>query len=568
MIAARQPAPLRLQVKDVNGRRRARAASPPAHACPAAAATSCTGAAAAAGGGSAPSSDALLLGLAAAAAAVALLAAAVADAAAAQRVRVPRARTPGPRAARADALVDSFPNASISANLLPAALPVRPTAGVVEGPGGGGWYIAGLDAASAATVALLADDGAQLWRATVGRADASNEGASPPAPPPARAASRRRTRNLTIACAPPSPLLPPVYALATDASGNVYVGGRLARPVDAATGGGAFVASFDPAGAARWVTTFGSVASRDAVRGLVAGESGSLYAGGGVGTLSALFEGAAGGSNSMRPLMVKLAAADGATLFSLRPDPVKAGVDEEITSLAVDSSRSTLVYAGGTQAGSAGVVYKFEDKDIVASYRLKASGPVAAVVASTERPLRFAAVGGCFLNRIVSDGTTFTESTTRMEDRGSCLGDARGAAFRGRDETIVVLVEGPGRSRPELLLYSDASGGLVGRAAAPAGSASATRGPALSGDARALIVGAVGSGTSARTFVGGAELSQQAELVKKSLANAASGAPTGAPDKSVWVKVAAIGGSAAVFVGGVLITMVIVAYNKRTGEPA
>lgn len=291
-----------------------------------------------------------------------------------------------------------------------------------------------------------------------------------------------------------------------------------------------------------------------------------MYAGGRVGSTSPIFSGSSSDSNVFRPMLAKLSNIDGSMEFLLTPEPVEGGEEEYITSLAVDTSDASLVYAGGKQGSDRGSAYKFNDKDIAASYRLKSSGPVTAISASSSTPGRIAVVGGCYLNRIDSQGTTFIEFPTKIESDGECIGEPRGLAHRdslSEDGTLVVLVQHKDELKPELLLFQDKNGWLVGRAPAEAELTGNAHGPLLSGDSLAIISGV----DKSDTFLGGADLTTQTGLLAEAQIKAANAAES-SKKRNMFVIIAAAGGAAGVFVAGILIVGIIVAYTKTTGDPA
>lgn len=377
-----------------------------------------------------------------------------------------------------------------------------------------------------------------------------------------------------------------MLAVTVDSLGNAYIGGRLGNDLvttvptvvvangttsdgsdtESVQTAGAFVAAFTSSGFDIWSATVGSTPGGDCIHALVEGRTGAIYAGGRVGTTSSIFEDSSSGTNVYRPMLAKLSTTDGKMDFLLTPDPVKAGTDEYITSLAVDTSDASLVYGGGKQGEEKGTVYKFDDKDIQASYTLKNSGPVEAISASSSTSGRIATVGGCYLNRINSQGTTFVEFPTKMEEDDVCIGEPRGVAHRdslSEDGSLVVLVQSSATLQPELLLFQDKNGWLVGRAPGATPLTGNAHGPLLSQDSLAVVSGVDGSDT----FVGGADLTTQTGLLRKAETTAEETAES-KKTRNLYVVIAAAGGGAAVFVGGFLIVGLITAYTKTTGTPA
>lgn len=372
-----------------------------------------------------------------------------------------------------------------------------------------------------------------------------------------------------------------MHAVAIDDLGNPYMAGRLGKdlvtvvPTDLLANGtdietkkeaGAFVSAFTSTGTGLWTATVGSVAAGDCFHALAQAQTGAMYAGGRVGTASPIFSGSSTDDNVFRPMLAKLSKIDGSMEFLLKPEPVQGGAEEYITSLAVDSSDASLVFAGGKQGSEKGTVYKFNDKNIQASYRLKNSGPVTAISASSSTSGRIATVGGCYLNRMNSEGTKFTEFTTKIEADGKCIGESRGIAYRdslSEDGAIMVLVQHEETLKPELLLFLDKNGWLVGRAPATNSLTGIAHGPLLSGDSLGVIAGVDGSDT----FLGGTDLTTQTGLLKQAEIKAAETAES-LKERNLFVVITAAGGGAAVFVGGLLIVGVIVAYTKTTGDPA
>lgn len=373
-----------------------------------------------------------------------------------------------------------------------------------------------------------------------------------------------------------------MLAVAIDASGNPYMAGRLGKDLvtivetnlladgadlESVKEAGAFVSAFTSSGIGLWTATVGSVPANDCFHALVQGRSGTMYAGGRVGSTSPVFSGSSpDDDNVLRPMLAKLSNIDGSMEFLLTPEPVKGGDDEYITSLAVDTSDASLVYAGGKQDTDRGTVYKFNDKDIVSSYRLKDSGPVTAISASSSTSGRIATVGGCYLNRMDSEGTTFIEFPTKIEADGECIGEPRGIAHRdslSEDGALLVLVQHGEGLTPELLLFQDKNGWLTGRAPGTASLTGPAHGPLLSGDSLGVISGVDGIDT----FVGGTDLTTQTGLLRKAETTAAETAES-LRERNLFVVIAAAGGGAVVFVSGLVIVGVIVAYTKTTGDPA
>lgn len=373
-----------------------------------------------------------------------------------------------------------------------------------------------------------------------------------------------------------------VLAVAIDASGNPYMAGRLGKDLitvvqtdllangtdlESVKKAGAFVSAFTSTGTGLWTATVGNVAAGDCFHALAQGRSGTMYAGGRVGSTSPIFSGSSSEDvNVLRPMLAKLSNTDGSMEFLLKPEPVKGGEEEYITTLAVDTSDDSLVYAGGKQEKDRGTVYKFNDKDIVASYRLKDSGPVAAISASSSTSGRFATVGGCYLNRLDSRGTTFIEFPTKIEADGKCIGEPQGIAHRdslSEDGALMVLVQQSEGLKPELLLFLDKNGWLVGRAPGATSLTGPAHGPLLSGDSLGVVAGVDGSDT----FVGGTDLTTQTGLLRKAEITAAETAES-LRERNLFVIIAAAGGGAVVFVGGLVIVGIIVAYTKTTGDPA
>lgn len=75
----------------------------------------------------------------------------------------------------ASSLPDVFPNASISKNLLPIGINVKPTGGIAAALGGG-YYFAGLDPDNLPTLVRLDEGGDLLWRSSIGTPSPLNQG--------------------------------------------------------------------------------------------------------------------------------------------------------------------------------------------------------------------------------------------------------------------------------------------------------------------------------------------------------------------------------------------------------
>lgn len=416
-------------------------------------------------------------------------------------------------------------------------------------------------------------------------------------------------------------LYSPVFALAVDSSDKVYVGGHLAvgispdeddaslaaslikdpaaivpptepegkieaaeetsgkillnstRRLGAAPGlktgtrqaiavGGAFVSCLNAEGKKEWTQVFGSSASVDVIRSIAAGSGSVIYAGGSVGGASPLLlEKADAASSTRHPLLLGLEKATGASSFATTPAAIEVGKDEEIVAIALDAVGGDVVFGGG-QVEDAGTLYKFEGKSMVASYKMKTAKTVVALGTSRLKGGYFITVGGCVLTRVANKGTQFVEYPLELRDVGGdkkCYGDAYGVAHRGEDDDAVVLVEDE-KGAPELLLYSDRLRGTIGRVTGLKGLVSDLKGLVLLSDETAVFAGSGGSGT----LVAGATVKTQRGLVK----TAEAAAKHRVQDLGLFVKIAAIGGSAFVIISGLLIVIIIVQYNKRTGEPA
>lgn len=74
-------------------------------------------------------------------------------------------------------LPDTFPNASISDNLLPRSINIRATGGIAATLGGG-YYLAGLDVDNVPTLVSLDETGVLRWSSSIGTSSPLNEGAS------------------------------------------------------------------------------------------------------------------------------------------------------------------------------------------------------------------------------------------------------------------------------------------------------------------------------------------------------------------------------------------------------
>lgn len=72
-------------------------------------------------------------------------------------------------------LPDTFPNASISENLLPTGINVRGTGGIATALGGG-YFIAGLDIDNVPTLVSMDETGDLLWTSSIGISSPFNEG--------------------------------------------------------------------------------------------------------------------------------------------------------------------------------------------------------------------------------------------------------------------------------------------------------------------------------------------------------------------------------------------------------
>lgn len=338
--------------------------------------------------------------------------------------------------------------------------------------------------------------------------------------------------------------------------------GLNADTIPATPVGGAFVSCLDAEGKKEWTQVFGWSGSGDVIRSIAAGSGDVIYAGGSVGGASPLrVEKADAASSTRHPVLVGLEKGTGASRFATVPDAIEDGKDEEIAAIALDAVGGDVVYGGG-QVDGAGSLYKFEGKDVRASYRMKTAKAVVALDTSRLKGGYFITVGGCVLTRVANSGTQFVEFPLELRDVGGdkkCYGDAYGVAYRSEDNDAVVLVE-DGQGAPELLLYSDRLRGTVGRVTGLPGLVSELKGLVMLSEDTAVFAGSGGAGA----FVGGAVVETQRPLVK----TAEAAAEHEVQDMGLFVKIAAIGGSAFVIIGGLLTVVIIVQYNKRTGEPA
>lgn len=357
----------------------------------------------------------------------------------------------------------------------------------------------------------------------------------------------------------------PATRLSSNRKSQPAQASSTARNVDrqAKKGGGAFVSCLDSAGNKAWTRVYGSAASSDVIRSLTTGTDTVFYAGGSVGESSPLLNIAENQQSVIRrPVFMGLEKATGLAIFTNTPEPIEPGVDEEITAVANDKAEGT-VFAGGSMGGKFGTLYKFEGKEFIASFKMKAEAPVAALATSKTTSAYFITVGGCVLNRITNSGTTFVEIPLELRDIGgdkSCFGDAVDVAYRKADNNAAVLVTGAGGA-PELLFYSDNLRGVIGRVQGKAGLAENLKGLVVLADDETSLFGGSVSSTG---FLGGAVL-EESKVLRK-VAEAA--AKHNSVDMALYVKIAALGGSAAVLVGGLIAIVVVVQYTKRTGEPA
>lgn len=354
----------------------------------------------------------------------------------------------------------------------------------------------------------------------------------------------------------------------TTSGSALYVGGTLAVDIDEDRKAGAFVSRLDSNGDVDWTTSFGTMTSGDAIHA-IAVDGSTVYAGGSVGTLSTLFETAPTDSNILRPLLVKLTSTSGKIQFESAPTPQDNEIEELITGVGVDSKG--VLYAGGrfgrVSDDNSPVVYRFNGSASQSTFVVKnGHGLTHFAISSSTGEGRFFAVGGCYMHRVENSGNIFTVRTNMLEDDGKCIGEARGVQFRESDESIVVVTEDSAKA--EILLYANATGSLVGRVSGSSGQASGLVGPSLLGEETVALAGRVG--TSSELYVGGAIVKRvTAETKDGSIVDSNSVEGKNADDSNkLWVKVAAIGGSAAVVFIGIVLTVVIVQYVKRTGDPA
>lgn len=326
---------------------------------------------------------------------------------------------------------------------------------------------------------------------------------------------------------------------------------------------GAFVACLNWQGKRQWTKTYGSAASGDIIRSMAVGPDGTIYAGGSAGESSPLFMDKAKKSDTRRPVLMGLDKATGVARYTLFPESIEKGKDEEITAVAVDGRNGAFVFAGGSFDGKSGTLYKFEGKNIRASYKMQMSTAITAISTSQRRANDFIVVGGCFLNRVTNKGTKFVEYPLQLRDMDGdkeCYGDAVDVAYRKTGNDAVVLMEGF-EDEPEVLLYSDRLRGIIGRVSGDKKKFKNYKGLIHLSDDTVVFTGQADSGGA---YIGGAVIKQNSALVKA----ADEAATHQKQDMGLFVKLAAIGGSGIVIVGGLLTVVIIVQYNKRTGEPA
>lgn len=366
-----------------------------------------------------------------------------------------------------------------------------------------------------------------------------------------------------------------VNAIVADSSGSVYIAGRLEKGLSSAKKGGAMVAKYSADGKQEWVSIQGSSSYKDTFNAIVLiAKEDTVLAAGFFGSKTSFLS---GGGYVKRPIVSAVIASTGRVDSSEKPSPISGTSNEEITSLSLDAFNAQNIVAGGS-SGNAGVIYNFSVKDgnkIELTNRIKlGSEAVVDVLSPANRQGTYYALGACTLHRI--DGSP-TVSSLKLSNSKNCLGAAKGIVHRGKDDTLVVLVEGS--SKIYALLYSAANGELMAIVQSNSNIAGKLNGPILYDDLAVLFAG-VQPQSESKAFLGGTipqadanstNTDTQQGFVQTSSAAGDLGKNRGTgafSDSGSIVKLVAIGGSALVLALATAAIVGIVWYTKRTGPPA